>query len=104
MASHIGVAFGIVSTLRGTAVDISQGSIRLPVESLLAQSLPSSGPVSARDALISCRENPTMDPASLFDEVERAAFKEVVFDTASQAFGHLDRARELFDALPSDKR
>jgi phytoene/squalene synthetase len=86
MASHIGVAYGIVSVLRGTAYDLSRGQLRLPSETLINKGLPST---FSRDLSNTLFES---SKANITKEDDKK-FREVVFDTAAQAYGHLDRAR-----------
>jgi hypothetical protein len=111
MASHVGVSFGLVSVLRGTAYDLSKvslrlhststltsllfsrwkGQLKLPSETMLAKGL---SPTFTRALAKSVFETSSEQSSSLPEE-DLAKFREVIFDTAAQAYGHLDRARSF---------
>jgi NADH dehydrogenase [ubiquinone] 1 alpha subcomplex assembly factor 6 len=84
-ASHVGVCCGITTLLRGTAYHSAGGSIYIPNEVMDKFGLSSHTLLHG--------------PA---DATQRKALEESVFDVASQANAHLEKARQLVsDGLPN---
>jgi hypothetical protein len=114
MASHVGVSFGLVTILRGTAFDLSQvntslcpshsfpsvlqGQLKYPNETMLTKGLP---PTFAKTLARSMFDSQRGQGEPLSAD-EQARFREVVFDTAAQAYGHLDRARSSVSLSTAD--
>lgn len=86
MASHVGVAGGIVSLLRQLPSQAVQRHSLLPRE-ILDKHRPSTSATLGRST----------------DPEDTRRFRDAVFDVAAQAYGHLDRARELSSQLPAEK-
>ena len=78
VASHVGVCSGLVTLLRGTAFHANEGNIYIPRETANRFNL--------IDRVV--MRGPT-------NEQEIEALRESIYDTASQAHAHLDRARVL---------
>ena len=81
MASHIGVCSGITTLLRGFPYHVSKRQLYIPLDIVKRHSITVgqllSGPQSTQES--------------------QTALKDCIYDVASQAHGHLDRARSLFD-------
>jgi NADH dehydrogenase [ubiquinone] 1 alpha subcomplex assembly factor 6 len=80
VASHIGVCSGIITLLRGLPHHVSQGEINIPSELMMKYNL-------SRQIVL----------AGPNTQLEKENLKAAIFDIASQAYAHMDRARVLQD-------
>lgn len=86
IASHIGVCSGIIALLRGIPHHAAQGEINIPSELMIKYNL-------TRQVILA-------GPKS---QLEKENLKAAIFDIASQAYAHMDRARILQDKQIDDK-
>eukprot|EP01041_Mallomonas_annulata_P011494 gene11494-24031_t len=96
-ASHVGVCSGLVTILRGTAFHASHGDVYLPEELLLKNNLTADLVLRIAREREREREGQTSSsslPSQMTLE-HKKALAEVVYDIASQAHAHLDKAREI---------
>jgi phytoene/squalene synthetase len=77
-ASHVGVSSGLVTILRAFPFHASQQQVYLPQDLMRKHAVPP-------QAVLRGPSN----------ETELKALRDCVFDVASQAYGHLDKARAL---------
>jgi len=81
MASHIGVCSGLTTALRGFPYHVSKRQVYIPMETIRKRSITAGQILSGPPETAQLRE----------------ALQDCIYEVASQAYGHLDRARSLIE-------
>lgn len=80
MASHVGVSYGIANLIRSSLRNASQNEVYFPVDSAMK---------------VGFNATVLKKPLEEMNDADVKLLKEIVYDVASQAYGHLDKARGL---------